>query len=125
MWYRIGVDQVTDKQFESVRFWFSTFSAVAVALAGTISALVYYAADRVPTKYGPIGKMIAGIRAYFARLRGRIYVTQYRDVKIVEVPKPVIMRQPYLVFVPWFFKHPMQIGIKDGKVQVRKLDEVA
>ena len=86
---------------------------------------MYYAADRVPHKYGPIGKMIAGARAYFARLRRRIYVTQYCDVKIVKIPKPVVVRQPYLVFVPWFFKYPMQIGLKDGKVQIRKLAEAA
>jgi hypothetical protein len=123
-WVEGGVSKVTDHQFEVIRLWFCAFSALALSLVGTVAALVYYAADRVPTKYGPIGKMIAGIRAYFARLRGRIYVTRYRDVKIVEVPKPVVVRQPYLVFVPWFFKYPMQIGLKDGKVQIKKVEEV-
>lgn len=124
-WVEGGVSNVSEDQFNVVRLWFCIFSAAALSLVGVVCALVYYAADRVPSKYSPFGKMINGSRAYFARLRGKIYVTRFRDTQFIEVQKPVVIRQPYLVFVPWFFKYPMQFAVKDGKVEIKKVDEVA
>ena len=48
MWNRVSPADVTPEQFEFVRFWFSVFSALAVSLAGTVIALVYYAKHRIP-----------------------------------------------------------------------------
>jgi hypothetical protein len=114
--------EVSGEQFQTVRKWFCIFSAVAVSLAGTTAALVYYAADRTPTKYGPVGKTIAGIRAWFARKRRKLYVIKYRD-GVQYVDKPVPVRQPHLVLVPWFIKYPMQIALKKGRVQMLKVME--
>ena len=99
MWYRVSPEEVSAKQFESVRFWFSVFSAIAVALAGTVSALVYYARQRVPgdsawtrmlTKM--LAKMLRARRAYYARKRRPVYRVETVEVekeKIVEVKKEV------------------------------------
>ena len=51
MWSRVSPADVTPEQFEFVRFWFSVFSAIAVSLAGTVSALVYYAKQRIPGRF--------------------------------------------------------------------------
>jgi hypothetical protein len=117
-YFRVAVSDVTDAQFSFARWVFSTFSAIAVALAGTVAALVYYAAERPQGKYSPLGKLIAGARAYVARKRRKMYLvkTVYIDGKeIVEKPMPV--RQPYIVLVPWLIKYPTQISLKDGRVQ--------
>ena len=42
-WFRVSTSDVTAEQFAATRWVFTTFSAVAVALAGSIAALVYYA----------------------------------------------------------------------------------
>jgi hypothetical protein len=122
-YFRVAVSDVTDAQFGFARWVFSTFSAIAVALAGTVAALVYYAAECPRGKYSPIGKLISGMRAYFARRRRKIYVPQYRDGKeIVTVDKPVPVQQPYIVLVPWFIKYPTQINMKDGRVHFTPLE---
>src|SRR6516165_9698157 len=87
MWYR-----VTPEQFEFVRLWFSVFSAIAVSLAGTVSALVYYAKQRIPgdsvwTRL--LTKMLRARRAYYARKRKPIF----RDVT-VEVAKEIYKEGP-------------------------------
>jgi hypothetical protein len=98
MWYRVAPAKVTPEQFEFVRFWFTVFSAIAVALAGTVSALVYYAKQRIPgdsmwTQL--LTKMLRARRAYYVRKRKPVY----RDVpveveKIVEVEKEKIVDRP-------------------------------
>jgi hypothetical protein len=121
-WVEGGVANVTDRQYEVVRLWFCAFSAMAISLAGVTAALVYYAAAKPREKYGSFDKMIAGIRAYFVRKRRKTYVVQYRD-GVQFIDKPVPVRQPHLVLVPWFTKYPMQIGLKDGRVQMLKVME--
>src|SRR5262249_39651925 len=72
-WYGVSTSDVTDEQFARARWVFSTFSAVAVALAGSIAALVYYARIRVPGAPSFLGAMIAKLAparpAYYTRLR--------------------------------------------------------
>jgi hypothetical protein len=72
-WYGVSTSDVTEDQFAMARWVFSTFSAVAVALAGSIAALVYYARTRVPgapsVLTGSITKFLRARRAYFARKR--------------------------------------------------------
>jgi hypothetical protein len=106
MWYRVSPADVTPEQFEFVRFWFSVFSAIAVALAGTVSALVYYAKQRIPgdsvwTRL--LTKMLRARRAYYARKRKPIF----RDVT-VEVAKEKIVYQDREVPVE-------KIVYRDGK----------
>jgi hypothetical protein len=82
-WYGVSTSNVTAEQFATARWVFATFSAVAVALAGSISALVYYAGCCVPGSPSLLGGLIAKLsrarRAYYARRR--------RPLK-VEVPGP-------------------------------------
>lgn len=100
MWYRRSPADVTPEQFEFVRFWFSVFSAIAVALAGTVSALVYYAKQRIPgdsvwTRL--LTKMLRARRAYYARKRRPIYrdvTVEVEKEKIVEVEKEKIVEKP-------------------------------
>jgi hypothetical protein len=55
------------------RWVFSTFSAIAVALAGSVAALVYYATNRAPESVSFFARVVAKIararRAYYARKR--------------------------------------------------------
>jgi hypothetical protein len=82
-WYGVSTSDVTEEQFATARWVFSTFSAVAVALAGSIAALVYYARSRVPGTPSFVGELVVKLvnarRAYFARKR--------KPLKI-EVPGP-------------------------------------
>jgi hypothetical protein len=107
MWYRVSSTEVTQKQFEFVRFWFSIVSAIAVSLAGTVFALVYYAKQRIAPESllsRLVAKLLQSRQAYYARKRRPIY----RDVpveiekeKIIyqdrEVPVEKIMRAPCLL----------------------------
>jgi hypothetical protein len=72
-WYGVSTSEVTAKQFATARWAFSSFSAIAVALAGSIAALVYYARNRVPGTPslldGLMGKLARARRAYYARRR--------------------------------------------------------
>jgi hypothetical protein len=120
-YFRVAPKDVTDQQFAAARGVFSTFSAVAISLAGTIAALVYYASEKPRSKYSPVGKMVAGVRAYVARKRRKTYVLKYRD-GVQYVDKPVPVRQPHLVLVPWFIRYPMQVSLKDGVVQLKKVE---
>jgi len=89
-WYGVSTSDVTAAQFASARWVFSTLSAIAVAFAGSIAALVYYARARVPgvpTAFGlMLTKLLRARRAYYARLR---------KVVVREVPGPekVIYRE--------------------------------
>jgi hypothetical protein len=122
-YFRVATKDVTDEQFATARWIFSTFSAVAVSLAGTVAALVYYAAERPRGKYSPLGELVAGLRAYVARKRRKTYLvkTVYLDGKEI-VEKPVPVRQPFVVLVPWFIKYPTQISLKGSRVQFKPVD---
>jgi hypothetical protein len=82
-WYRVSTSDVTAEQFATARWVFATFSAIAVALAGSIAALVYYARARAldaPSFLGIlIAKLVRARRAYYARMRKLLKV---------EVPGP-------------------------------------
>jgi hypothetical protein len=82
-WYGVSTSNVTAKQLATARWVFATFSAIAVALAGSIAALVYYARSRVPGTPSAAASLMVKVtrarRAYYARRR--------RPLK-VEVPGP-------------------------------------
>jgi hypothetical protein len=122
MIFWVDVNDVSKPQYQIVRMWFCVFSAVALSLAGVTAALVYYAAEKPRSQRPPIGKMIGAIRAYFDRKRRKTYVIQYRG-GVQFIDKPIPVRQPHLVLVPWFIKYPMQIALKGGRVQMLKIME--
>jgi hypothetical protein len=72
-YYRVDTSDVTPAQFAAARWVFSTFSAVAVALAGSVAALVYYAQERVPVPRIPLflAKVARARRAYYPESGGR------------------------------------------------------
>jgi hypothetical protein len=125
-WYRVSTANVTPEQLATARWVFSTFSAFAVALAGTIAALVYYARNRVPGAPsflgGEIAKVARACRAYYARKRKPIKVevpgperVVYRDGKepptIIETVKEVIRFVDQIVLIPrWGIKAPIHIN---------------
>jgi hypothetical protein len=88
-WFGANTCDVTAEQFAKARWFFATFSAVAVSLAGTIAALVYYARGRVhdsPTLAGLLmAKVARARRAYYARKRKPI-------VREIEGPARVVYR---------------------------------
>ncbi len=112
-WYGVSTSDVTEEQFATARWVFSTFSAVAVALAGSIAALVYYARTRVPGTpsflTGSMAKLLRARRAYFARKRKPLKVevpgpvrVEYRDGKEppVVVEKLVDRLIDHIVLIP-------------------------
>jgi hypothetical protein len=123
-WYRVSTANVTAEQLATARWVFSTLSAVAVALAGSIAALVYYSHSRVPGAPSFFGVLIAKIararRAYYARKRRPLKVEVigperviYRDGKepptIVE--KEVIRPIDQIVLIPrWGITNPIHIN---------------
>jgi hypothetical protein len=90
-WFR--TTQLTQEQFAIVRWWFSTVSAVAVALIGSVAAFVHYARTVIPGTSSFVGTQVAKMararRAYFARKRKAI---------IREVPVPVFKDGKEYVF---------------------------
>jgi hypothetical protein len=91
MWFGVKAGDVTPGQFNGVRSFFCLFGAIAIALAGTISALVFYSRDKVPGGREPWQKASNAARAYFARRRKRVVreVEVEKQVdRIVEVPGP-------------------------------------
>lgn len=120
---------------------FSTFSAVAVALAGTVAALVYYARSRVPGAPSLVGKLgiklLNARRAYFARKRKPLKVEVpgperviYRDGKEppVVVEKLVDRLIDHIVLIPrWGIWNPTYINslIRSGKRNVADHDDPA
>jgi hypothetical protein len=141
IWYGVSPSDVTEKQFATIRGVFSTFSAVAVALAGSIAALVYYARSRVPGAPSLVGKLAVKLlnrrRAYFARKRKPIKVAVpgperviYRDGKEppVVVEKLVDRLIDHIVLIPrWGIWNPTYINslIRSGKPNVADHDDPA
>ena len=123
-WYRVSTSNVTAEQLATARWVFSTFSAIAVALAGSIAALVYYSHSRVPGAPSLLGGLMAKVararRAYYARKRRPLKVEVmgperviYRDGKepptIVE--KEVVRFIDQIVLIPrWGIKNPIHIN---------------
>jgi len=127
-WYRVSTADVTAEQFAAARWVFTTFSAVSVAIAGSVAALVYYARSRVPGAPSFFGVLIAKLtrarRAYYARLRKPLKIevpgeerVVFRDGKeppvIVEkvIEKMVDRWRDQIVLIPrWGIKVPVHIN---------------
>jgi hypothetical protein len=140
-WYGVSTFDVTAEQFATARLVFSTFSAIAVALAGSIAALVYYARTRVPGTpsflTGSMAKLLNARRAYFARKRKPLKVEVpgperviYRDGKEppVVVEKLVDRLIDHIVLIPrWGIWNPTYINslIRSGKRNVADHDDPA
>lgn len=124
MWYRVDISNVTPEQFATARWVFSTFSSIAVALAGTIAALVYYARSRVPGAPSFLNRSMAKVarahRAYYARKRKPLKVevpgperVVYRDGKepAAVVEKEVTRFIDQIVLIPrWGIKAPIHVN---------------
>jgi len=123
-WYRVSTSNVTAEQLAMARWVFSTFSAVAVALAGSIAALVYYSHSRVPGAPSFVGVLIEKLtrarRAYYARKRKPLKIETmgpervvYRDGKEppTVVEKEVVRPVDQIVLIPrWGIKSPIHIN---------------
>jgi hypothetical protein len=123
-WYGVSTANVTPEQLATARWVFSTFSAFAVALAGSIAALVYYASNRVPGARSFLSDLIAKVararRAYYARKRRplKVEVTGperviYRDGKEppTVVEKEVVRFIDQIVLIPrWGIRNPIHIN---------------
>jgi hypothetical protein len=127
-WYGVSTSDVTAEQFATARWVFATFSAVAVALAGSIAALVYYARTRVPGATSFLSVLIAKLtrarRAYYARLRKRLKIEVpgperviYREGKeppvVIEkvIEKQVDRWRDQIVLIPrWGIKAPVHVN---------------
>jgi hypothetical protein len=138
-WYGVNTSDVTAEQFATARWVFATFSAIAVALAGTVAALVYYARTRVagaPSLFLELMTKVARARrAYYARRRKPIVrevpgperVT-YRDGKEppIVVEKIVDRLIDHIVLIPrWGIWNPTYINslIRSGKRKVADHDD--
>jgi hypothetical protein len=131
-YFRVNTTDVTDAQFAAARWVFSTFSAIAVALAGSVAALVYYATERTPGAPLLLGKLIRARRDYYARKRKKIYRDVpvekiiYRDGKEppTMVEKEVVRWVDRIVLIPrWGVKYPIHANslVRDDNVtQIRK-----
>jgi len=114
-WFGANTSTVTEEQFATARWVFATFSAIAVAVAGSVCALVYYAPSRAPGVPSPFSVLMAKVvrarRAYYARRR-KLLVRQvpgperviYRDGKEppVVVEKEVVRFIDRIVLIPRF-----------------------
>jgi len=123
-WYGVGTSNVTSEQLAVARLVFATFSAVAVAVAGSVAALVYYAPSRepgTPSCFGAAwGKTTRACRAYFARKRRPLVrevpgpeVVRYRAGKEppIVVEKEVLRFIDRIVLIPrWGISVPMYIN---------------
>ena len=123
-WYGVSTSNVTAEQFATARWVFATFSAVAVALAGSISALVYYAGCYVPGSPSLLGGLIAKLtrarRAYYARRRRPLKVEVpglerviYKEGKEppAVVEKEVVRWIDQIVLIPrWGITAPVHIN---------------
>jgi hypothetical protein len=128
-WYGVSTSSVTAEQLAKARWVFSTFSAIAVALAGSVGALVYYSHSRVPGAPSLLGGLMAKVararRAYYARKRKplKVEVTGperviYRDGKEppTVVEKEVVRPIEQIVLIPrWGIKFPMHINALLGR----------
>jgi hypothetical protein len=117
-WYGVHTTDVTAEQFASARLVFATFSAIAVALAGSVAALVYYAGNRVPGRPSFIGAALVHLvrarRAYYARKRRPITREVLGPERVVyrdgQAP-PVVVEREVLRFVDRIILIP-RIGIR-------------
>jgi hypothetical protein len=123
-WYGVSTANVTPEQLSMARWVFSTFSAFAVALAGSIAALVYYARNRATGASSFLGGLIAKVararRAYYARKRKPLKVDVmgperviYREGKepATVVEKEVTRFIDQIVLIPrWGIKAPLHIN---------------
>jgi hypothetical protein len=123
-WYGVSTYDVTPEQFAKSRLVFSSFSAIAVALAGSIAALVYYARSRVPGTPSTVDRLIEKVtrarRSYYARKRKPLKIAVpgperviYRDGKEVPVviEKEVIRHVDQIVLIPrWGIRFPLHIN---------------
>jgi hypothetical protein len=130
-WYGVSTSDVTPEQFAVARWVFSTFSATAVALAGAVAALVYYAGNRVPGHMTLLGRLAAKVararRAYYARRRRPLKIEVkgperviYRDGKeppVVIEKEPIVVEKEVvrwidrIVLIPrWGIRRPFHIN---------------
>jgi hypothetical protein len=105
-WYGVGVTEITPEQFASARLVFATFSSIAVALAGTVAALVYYAHNRVPGSRSDLTTLIEPLirarRAYYARKRKPIVrevAGPEREIFREGPPPPIVVEKEVPRFV--------------------------
>ena len=132
-WYGAGVTDVTPAQFAAARLVFATFSSIAVALAGTVAALVYYAQNRVPGGRSDLTTLIEPLirarRAYYARKRKPIVrevLGPMREVFREGPPPPIVIEKEVprfidrIVLIPRFgIRFPLYVnrlfreGLKD------------
>ena len=140
-WYGVSTSNITEEQFATGRWVFATFSAVAVALAGSVAALVYYARNRIPGAPSFLGnfvvKLLNARRRYFARNGKPIKVEVpgperviYRDGKEppLVVEKFVDRLIDHIVLIPrWGIWNPTYINslIRSGKRNVADHDDPA
>jgi hypothetical protein len=132
-WYGVGITDVTAEQFAAVRLAFAMFSSIAVALAGTVAALVYYAHSRVPGSRSDLSTLIEPLvrarRAYYARKRKPIIreiAGPEREVFRDGPPPPIVIEKEVprfidrIVLIPRFgIRFPLYVnrlfreGLKD------------
>lgn len=105
-WYGVNTSDVTPEQFAKARLVFSTFSAVAVALAGSVAALVFYASTRTPGAPSTLAtgfvRLIRARRAYYARKRKPIVRElpgPEREVFREGPPPPIVIEKEVTRFV--------------------------
>jgi hypothetical protein len=82
-WYGVNAVDLTPEQFAAARFVFSTFSAVAIALVGSVAALVHYSHNRSPRTVPVFGQAVI----YLLRAR-RAYYARKRKSLVREIPGP-------------------------------------
>lgn len=105
-WYGVNVTDVTPEQFAVARLVFATFSSIAVALAGTVAALVYYAGNRSPGGRSDLATLIEPLfrarRAYYARKRKPIIrkiAGPEREVFRDGPPPPIVIEKEVPRFI--------------------------
>jgi hypothetical protein len=123
-WYGVSTSGVTEEQFATARWVFATFSAVAVSLAGSIAALVYYARSRIPGAPSFFAELMTKVararRAYYARKRRPLKVevpgperVEYRDGKEppIVIEKEVVRWIDRIVLIPrWGIRKPVNVN---------------
>jgi len=123
-WYGVSETDVSPEQFAAARLVFATFSAIAVAFAGSVAALVYYGRDRLPRRSSRFETVMTKVararRAYYARKRRPVIREVpgperviYRDGKeapiVVEKEVPRFIDQ--IVLIPrWGINAPIHIN---------------
>jgi hypothetical protein len=123
-YFRKDPSDVQPREFELARWVFATFSAIAVALAGSVAALVHYARESVPVQPLFLAKIARARRAYYARKRKPIF----RDVPVEKIiykdgkEPPTIVKEEVvkwidrIVLIPrWGLRAPIYLNslIKD------------